>query len=398
METIDMNATALSGRMPAALGGTPAFEESVSLIRPNLPPWEGVRARFERIYRSRMLTNAATVEELEIETASLLGVKNAVALSSCTSGLILTMKSLGITGEVIVPSFTFSATGHAIYWAGAKPVFADCSRRDWNISIQSITEAMSDDTQAILAVHIFGNPAPVHALREFAEERGIHLLFDAAHAFGASVAGIPVGGFGTAEIFSLSPTKLLTGGEGGLLTTGDEALAREIRHLRNYGNRGDYNCFAAGLNARMPEFNAALILEGLPLVGAEIDERGRLARIYREELSGTPGIAFQEIPGQNRHSWKDFTVVIEPGEFGIDRDRLCTLLAAENIQTRKYFYPPLHMQDAYAGLPQRSANLAVTDWLTRRVLTLPLYSHLGEEGVRRIAGAIRRIHEHSAEF
>ncbi|MBU8920357.1 MAG: DegT/DnrJ/EryC1/StrS family aminotransferase [Bacteroidales bacterium] len=373
----------------------PAFEEIVPIIRPNLPDWEPVRDRLESIYRSKMLTNHKTVEELEKKVADFIGVRNAVALSSCTSGLILLMKALGITGEVIVPSFTFSATGHAIFWAGAKPVFVDCSYRDWNISVESVLAAVSDDTEAILGVHIFGNPAPVAALEEVAEELGIPLIFDAAHGFGAMMDEKRIGAFGKAEVFSMSPTKLITGGEGGILTTDDDALAEDIRYMRNYGNRGDYDCFTAGLNARMPEFNAAMILESIELVDPEINERSRLAALYRKELGGIDGISFQDIPRGCRHSWKDFTIAVDPSIFGIDRDRLHDLLLEQNIQTRKYFYPPLHRQSAYKDLEHRSVNLTFTEWLTKNVLTLPLYSHLKETGIKRIAETIRKIHKNA---
>ncbi|MBN1163943.1 MAG: DegT/DnrJ/EryC1/StrS family aminotransferase [Candidatus Krumholzibacteriota bacterium] len=378
------------------LEGAAAFDQTVSIIRPNLPPWENVKDRFQKIYASGMITNHRTVAELEAVMADFLEVREVVALSSCTSGLILALKALGISGEVIVPSFTFSATGHAVFWAGAKPVFVDCDHRDWNISIESIRQAVSPDTAAILAVHIFGNPAPVLALEELARELCVPLLFDAAHGLGGAVGGKRIGGFGRAEIFSLSPTKLLTGGEGGLLATNDETLAGEIRFLRNYGNQGDYDCRELGLNARMTEFNAALVLEGLGLVEGEIRERARLAAVYRKELASLPGIIFQEVPAGNTHTWKDFTLVIEPASFGLDRNQVQALLGKENIQTKKYFYPPLHMQSAYKKLPHRMVRLNVTEWLTHNVLTLPLYSQLEENGIRRIAATLSALH-HNAE-
>ncbi len=385
-------------KRPAALNGPPAFDRMVPIVNPNLPPWEALGNRFEDIYRSGMITNFETVRELEGVARSYLQVENVVALSSCTLGLILTMKALGITGEVIVPSFTFSATGHAIYWAGATPVFVDCSDRDWNISIQSIQEAVSEETEAILAVHIFGNPAPVYSLEEIARDYGLKLIFDAAHAFGASVGSKPAGGFGDAEIFSLSPTKLVTGGEGGLLATNNKELADKVRLLRNYGDKGNYDCMAPGINARMEELNAAMILEGIPLAEPEIISRHHLADVYRSQLSEVPGIRFQEIPPQNHHSYKDFTIFINPDEFGMNRDQVYSLLIQENIQTKKYFYPPLHMQSAYRELHRRMVNLEVTEEISRNVLTLPLYSELGERGVRKITNSLISLHHHRDEL
>jgi len=375
----------------------PAFEKVVPIIQPNLPDWRSLETRLRDIYESRMLTNSRTVEELERKFASFLGVKRVVALSSCTAGLILTMKSLGIKGEVIVPSFTFSATGHSIFWAGARPVFVECDAETWNISPEAVREAVTDQTEAILAVHIFGNPAPVRILEDIADEFDLPLIFDSAHGFGGSVGSKRIGNFGTAEIFSLSPTKLLTGGEGGLLATSDENLADRISALRNYGHASaGYDCFAPGINARMPEFNAAMLLEGLPLVDNEIIIREKLSGIYREALSTLPGISFQKIEEDNQHTYKDFTILIDPGKFGMDRDRLHLLLDRENIQTKKYFYPPLHLQSAYTGRDWRSTDLSFTEKLSENVLTLPLYSALGTEGVRKIAETIVKIHNSAA--
>ncbi|MBD3179066.1 MAG: aminotransferase class I/II-fold pyridoxal phosphate-dependent enzyme [Candidatus Latescibacteria bacterium] len=376
----------------AAEGGEPAFDTAVPIIRPNLPEWRSVEDRLKEIYDSRMLTNSKTVQELEKKFASFLGVKRTVALSSCTAGLILLMKSLGIRGEVIVPSFTFSATGHSIFWAGATPVFVDCDSGTWNISPDAVRKAVSDRTEAILAVHIFGNPGPVRQLEELAGELNLPLLFDSAHGFGGSVGSRRIGGFGKAEMFSLSPTKLLTGGEGGLLATDDLELADMISALRNYGHSSGYDCFAPGINARMPEFNAAMLLEGLHLVDGEIIKREKLSGIYRKLLSELPGITFQRIEKDNQHTYKDFTILINPGEFGMDRDQLHHLLEKENIQTKKYFYPPLHLQSAYEGREFRCGDLSFTEKLSENVLTLPLYSALGAEGVRKIAETIIRVH------
>jgi len=375
---------------------TQGFTRLVPIIDPNLPSWKNVEERLREIHHSKMLTNFSTVKELEEKAAGFLGVKEVVAVSSCTIGIILTLKALGIEGEVIVPSFTFSATGHAVYWAGAKPVFVDADKDTWNISIDSIKKAISPETSAVLAVHIFGNPADVVELEEICKERNIKLIFDAAHAFGAAVDSRRVGTFGNAEIFSLSPTKLLTGGEGGLIATNDIGLADTLRKMRNYGHNLGYDCSIVGLNARMSELHAALAVEGIPLVDAEIASRDRLAGIYREELSKLPGIRFQKVRENIIPTYKDFTIVVEE-EFGVSRDVLHDLLAEKRIQTKKYFHPPLHRQSAYESLPKRMTQLAVTEWLTERVLTIPLYSSLGEEGVRRIARTIVSVREEALE-
>jgi len=367
--------------------------DTIPIIDPNLPPWEHVKDRLKEIYLSKMLTNSETVAEFEKKSAGYLNVKEAVAVSSCTLGIILTLRALGVRGEVIVPSFTFSASGHAIYWAGARPVFVDCDRETWNVSVDSIEKAIGPETEAILAVHIFGNPADVYELEEIAKTRGLKLIFDAAHAFGGSVNGKPIGGFGDAEIFSLSPTKLLTGSEGGLIATNNTELAEQLRKLRNYGHNNGYDCFMTGLNARMSEFHAAVAVEGLAFVDSEIAARERLAEIYKRNLSIIPGIIFQKVKPGNQHTFKDFTIAIEHDEAGISRDRLYEELLKRNIQVKKYFYPPLHLQSAYSHMEKRMTALNTTEWLMERVITLPLYSSLGEEGIEYISRTVISIHE-----
>lgn len=378
-------------------GRVKAFNRPVPIIDPNLPDWETVNDRIRSIYKSKMLTNSSTVKELELKAARYLGVNEVVAVSSCTSGLIMTLKALGVEGEVIVPSFTFSATGHAIYWAGARPVFVDSDEDTWNVSIDSVEKAIGPETKAIVAVHIFGNPADVEGLERIAKERNLKLIFDAAHAFGAALGSRRVGSFGDAEIFSLSPTKLLTGSEGGLIATNNASLAETLRSLRNYGHGTSYDCSMIGLNSRMSEIHAAIAIEGIPLVDREIAARERLADIYRERLSKLPGIRFQGIRRGNLHTYKDFTIIIEEERFGISRDTLCELLKEKNIQTKKYFYPPLHRQSAYMHMPKRMVNLNTTEWLTERVLTIPLYSSLDKEGVETIADTIISVRAQALE-
>jgi dTDP-4-amino-4,6-dideoxygalactose transaminase len=181
-------------------------------------------------------------------------------------------------------------------------------------------------------------------LEWIAGKHGLTLLFDAAHAFGATYKGQPVGQFGDAEVFSLSPTKLLVAGEGGLICTNDATLAHSLRAGRNYGDLGIYNPMLLGLNARMTEFNAAMALAGLDGVPAKVATHNRIAALYTSELDGTPGIGFQRLPPGHLSSYKDYSVRVDPETFGMTRDRLAGALLKENIETKKYFHPPLHQQ------------------------------------------------------
>jgi dTDP-4-amino-4,6-dideoxygalactose transaminase len=367
-------------------------QDGLRFIRPSVPPLEEVTNLYKAAYLEGMITNGSLVERLEAAVCERLGVRHCIAVSSCTSGLMLVLRALGIQGEVILPSFTFFVTGQALLWNNLRPVFADCDPETWNISLEDAVRKISSETSAVIAVHLFGNPAPAPALEAMCAEHGLKLIFDSAHGFGSSIDGKPVGGFGDAEVFSLTPTKLLVAGEGGLVCTNDQTLARLVRVGRNYGDAGSYDPELLGLNARMPEFNAAMALAGLELIEAKVVRRNAIARRYRELLSGLAGVSFQCVPAQNRSSYKDFSILINAEEFGATRDEVAAALLAENIETRRYFYPPLHRQKLFCGLVgDPPTPLSNTERIASQVLSLPVYESLTDEDVERVARAIRNV-------
>jgi dTDP-4-amino-4,6-dideoxygalactose transaminase len=223
------------------------------------------------------------------------------------------------------------------------------------------------------------------------------VVFDAAHAFGARHQGDPVGDLGDASVFSLSPTKLVVAGEGGLVTTPHDDLAERIRIGRDYGNpRGEYDTRFVGLNARMSELHAALALESLALLDDHLRLRSALAAEYTRGLSGIPGIVPQAIPAGDTSTYKDYSVVVDPDVFGTSRDTLVRALAAEAIDTRNYFTPPVHLQQAYAYLGR--ASLPVTEDVSGRITSLPMFARLTSADVNRVVEAIASIHEHADEI
>ena len=374
--------------VPAA----PAFDEPLPFMRPTLPELSHVVFEYQSAYRNGLLTNSGLVAKLESAVAERLRVKHCVAVSSCTSGIMMVLRALGLKGEVILPSFTFFATGHAVLWNGLKPVFADCDADTWNVSPSDVERKITDATSAILAVHMYGNPCDVAALEAIARRRNLKLIFDAAHGFGSEYRGVPVGSFGDAEVFSLSPTKLLVAGEGGLVTTNDAKLAAAVRAMRNYGDVGTYNPKWLGLNARMTEFNAALALSGLPLIEAKVRRRNHIARTYTELLSPLRGTRFQKVHPDDLHPYKDYSVHVTPEHLGISRDRLAESLRAEKIETKMYFDPPLHQQHLYSQFHNSSSNdLLQTEHVANGVLSLPIYESLPDEAVYTIAETLRRI-------
>jgi dTDP-4-amino-4,6-dideoxygalactose transaminase len=383
-----MSTVELSGP-PALHGGRPLFPGGLPLARPSIPHPERVAEEILRILRSGDLTNGAHVRELERRVAERVGVRHAVAVSSCTAGLMLVLKAADLTGDVVLPSFTFMATAHAVAWNGVLPRFADIDRDTLTLSPGAAMRAIGMRTSAILATHTFGTPCDIEVLAEGARQSGIRLFFDAAHALGSTRRGEPVGRFGDAEVFSLTPTKPVIAGEGGVITTNDDDLAERCRLGRDYGKTEDYDVLFVGLNARMSELHAAVALASLDGLDEWVERRNALVDRYREALRSIPGLSFPEVDAGDRSTYKDFTVLVDPEMFGMEAATLAQALTAEGVQTRRYYSPPVHRTRAYKAMS--NGPLPVTEWAAARVLTLPLWSGMTDDHLERVAEAIRRI-------
>lgn len=379
---------------PALLGGPRAFPDGLPLVRPTIPDVPGLARRLETILTSGMLTNGKTVRELEERAGELLQVPHVVALSSCTAGLMLTLQALAEPGPVVLPSFTFAASAHAVHWRGSTPVFAEVRRSDLTLDPDDAAEQVAaSGATAMTATHIYGTPCQVERLQEVADAAGIPLVYDAAHALGSQRRGRPVGGFGAAEVFSMSPTKVTTAGEGGLVATGDADLAARLRIARDYGNPGDYDCLFPGINARMSELHAAVALAGISTVGERVAYRNDLVQAFRSAVDGVPGLSFPSLDEGDVSTFKDLTLVLDVEQFGLTNVELAGALKAEGIDSRRYYAPPIHRQRAYAHLPFR--DLPVTDELAARVLTPPLYSHMTLDQARRVGEVVASVQAHA---
>jgi dTDP-4-amino-4,6-dideoxygalactose transaminase len=379
---------------PAIMGGSPAFPEGLPFMRPSVPDEEAVLPRLRTILATGMLTNGPFVRELEERASEYLGVRHCVAVSSCTAGLMLVLLAADLSGDAVLPSFTFAATAHAAAWNQLRPVFADVDAHTLTLSPEAAARAIGVRTSVILATHTFGTPCAVEELSSLARTSGVKLVFDAAHAFGSRRSGVPVGGFGDAEVFSLSPTKVLVASEGGLIATNNDVLAERCRIGRDYANPGDYDCLFVGLNARMSEIHAAFALASLEDLEQRIDRRNELARMYKQALADVPGIGFPAVAESDRTTYKDFTILVEGSEFGMDAAELAKALAEEGIQTKRYYAPPVHTMQAYRSQAGNNGQLPVTEAAALRVLTLPLWSSMEGPELLGVADAVRRIHRH----
>ena len=378
----------------ALLSGTSTDGPGLPFARPARPPLDRVVRRLTRSYESGQLTNGALVRELEERVADRLRVDHVVAVSSCTSGLMLVVQALveGRPGPVVLPSFTFSASAHAAAWNGRTPRFVECDPDTFQIDLAHAEPAL-DGASALMPTHVFGAPCCPEAVEKLAVSSGVPVVFDAAHAMGATFHERPIGGFGDAEVFSLTPTKPMVAGEGGLIATHDADLAARLRLGRDYGNPGDYDTRFVGLNARMSEFHAAMALESLAILDRTLARRRELAMRYVAGLADVPGIRSQVVPLAELSTYKDFTIAVDADQFGIDRNQLVAVLAAGGIDTRNYFDPPVHRQQAYRGEPPLC--LPTTEAVSRSVVSLPIYPDLSVDDVNIVIRTIWLAHENA---
>lgn len=381
---------------PAILGGAPLLEEEAGIVRPSIADYttSELMDRIQQVLLSNQVTNGVNVRRLEEMMAAYLGVDHVAAVSSCTLGQTLALQAAGIVGkEVIIPSFTIAATANAVYWNNCKVTFADLDPDTFNISLEHVEQLITEDTGAIMPVHVFGNPCPIDELEALASKHGVSVVYDAAQAFGASYHGQKVGRFGKFEVFSGSPTKHFTSAEGGFVATNDSSLASMIRLTRNYGVLPNYDCVLPGLNARMPEINAVIGQTLLPATDGFVERRNRYAAAYHELLSDLPGLSFQKVTPGAQSSYNYFGMLVEADEFGLTNRELEKSLKADLIGTKVYYHPPVHQQQSYRSEPPIS--LPNTEALTERIICLPMYNDMDDSLLERIAASVRRLHHHS---
>jgi dTDP-4-amino-4,6-dideoxygalactose transaminase len=359
---------------------------NVPLIKPDLPRLQEIQGALEEVLSNGRITNFGRyVSEFETEVGARLGA-NAITVSSGTLGLVLSLQALGLEPgqKVILPSFTFMATAQAVLYAGCIPVFAEIGE-DLTVSPADVEDLLRNDPDicAVVAVHTFGLPAQAQALENvvatISQESGrrIHLLFDAAHAFGSAVNGRSVGSFGDAEVFSLSVTKVLVTVEGGLILTRRPDLIDRIRSMRNYGIACNYDAHFAGMNGKMSELHAIIGLNNLRRIDDLIASRQAKARRFRCAIHEGTRFRVTSWPDGVTHVWKDFTVLM-PADGDPDlRNRVSAFLAKHAVETRAYFYPPVHEQHHFRRFASR--RLPVTERLSRRVLTLPFYTSMRDD-------------------
>jgi dTDP-4-amino-4,6-dideoxygalactose transaminase len=354
----------------AIFGGPKLFDQPLHVGRPNLGDRARLMDRIAGILDRHILSNdGPLVQEFEARVARIAGARHAVAVTNATVGLQVAARGVGLVDEVIVPSFSFVATASAFEWVGVRPVFCDIDPETLTIDPVMAEGLIGPRTSGIVGVHLWGQVCDVGALDGIAARHGIHVVYDAAHAFGCRYGDRMAGTFGEAEVFSFHATKFVNSFEGGAITTDSDELAERLRLLINFGFAGWDETRLAGTNAKMHEASAAMGLTSLDAMDGIVRINRRNAARYASGLAGIDGI---RLIGQDVHATgnaQHVVIRIGPRETGLTRDALQAVLMAENVLARRYFHPGIHRLEPYASQPH--APLPRTERIASEVLVLP---------------------------
>ncbi|QDU68457.1 aminotransferase class I/II-fold pyridoxal phosphate-dependent enzyme [Engelhardtia mirabilis] len=383
----------------ALLGAPPVFEAPLHVGRPNIGDRARFMSRVEKILDSAWLTNNGPyVRDFERRVAELAGTRHAVAMCNATIALEIVIRALGMKGEVIVPSFTFVATAHALQWQEIKPIFCDVDPVTHNLDPARVEQLITPQTTGIIGVHVWGRPCAVEALQEIADRRGLQLIFDAAHALGCSHGGRPIGSFGRAEVFSFHATKVCNSFEGGMVTTDDDELAEKLRLMRNFGFAGKDQVIYLGSNGKMSEVSAAMGLTSLDGFEEFRAHNAQIHAAYTSGLADLPGLTVIQYDGAEHNNHQYVVVEIDGSVAPLNRDQLVKVLEAEGVLARRYFYPGVHEMEPYrSNQPTADLVLPETRCLSERVMTLPTGTAMHDSDVRTLCGVVHRAFDHADE-
>ena len=379
----------------AIFSGTPAFRETLHVGRPYIGNRQQLFARLNQVLDRNWLTNnGPMVKEFEKRICKLLGVRNCVAMCNGTIALEIAVRALGLTGEVIVPSFTFVATAHCLQWQEITPVFCDIDPKTHNIDTAKIEQLITPRTTAILGVHLWGRPCAINNLQKIARKYNLRLIFDASHAFGCSYKKRMIGNWGDAETFSFHATKFINCFEGGAVVTNNDDLAHKMRLMKNFGFEGLDCVIHIGTNGKMNEASAAMGLTSLESMNDFITTNQHNFNKYYTHLSIIPGIKILEYDESEKNNFQYVVCEIDQDKFGISRNQLISILDAENIRARRYFYPGCHKMEPYVSYyPGSKFWLQETEKVSDKVLCLPTGNSITNDHIGQICSLIKFVND-----
>lgn len=367
------------------------FANPIYVTRPLLPNLTDVTAKLQEVWDSGWLTNIGAQHQLlEERLREVLRVPSLSLFNNGTIALMVAVRSLRLTGEVITTPFTFPATPHVLTWNNAEPVFCDIDPVTMNIDANKIEELITPRTTGILAVHVYGTPCDVKMIQAIAERHDLRVVYDAAHAFGTEIHGVGIGNYGDISMFSFHATKLFHTAEGGALTLKDTRLKDEIDLLRNFGIKNEESVLMPGINGKMNELQAALGLVVLDYVEEEQRKRKQLYATYLNNLKGVEGISLiEEIPDV-KYGYQYCVIRIDEKRFARSRDYVYEKFKEYNVFTRKYFYPLCSQYACYRHLQSAApSRLPVALKVASEVLSLPFYGGLSIRDVEMICSILK---------
>jgi dTDP-4-amino-4,6-dideoxygalactose transaminase len=374
-------------RSLAIFGGSPAFEIPLHVGRPNVGNREALQKRFDDMLDRVWFSNSGPlVNEFEAKIQDFIGVKHCIAICNATVGLEIAVRAMGLREEVIVPAFTFVATAHALKWQEITPVFADVATAGYNIDVESVEKLITPKTTGILGVHLWGVPCDTDAIQSIARKHRLAVLYDAAHAFGCTHKGRMIGNFGSCEVFSFHATKFINSFEGGAIVTNDDSLAEKLRLMRNFGFSGYDRVVYLGINGKMTEVCAAMGITSLESIDTLIEGNLTNHNYYRDALKGLPGISLMDYSSVEKSNYQYIVIRVDPAVAPLNRDELISILRAENVLARKYFWPGCHRMEPYASSKASSVrSLPNTEKVASEVILLPTGQAMGVEEINMIS-------------
>ena len=364
----------------------------IYVTRSSLPPFDEYVNEIRELWDTHWITNMGVKhQELKKELKEYLHTDNIELLVNGHSALEMSLQALNLKGEVITTPFTFASTVHAIVRNGLTPVFCDIRPDDFTIDPEKIEEKITDNTCAILPVHVYGNICQVEAIEDIAKKYGLKVIYDASHTFGETYKGIGVANFGDVSTFSFHATKVYNTIEGGASCYRDAEVGKRLYDLKNFGIHGPESVVSVGANAKMNEFCAAMGICNLRHVDDEIAKRKKVYEKYMELLSDVDGIQLNAEQSDVKRNYSYFPIVINETVYGLTRDELFEKLEKVGIHARKYFYPLCSDFDCYKN-KYDSLETPIARRVAESVLTLPMYADLSIEEVIKISSVIKRTY------
>jgi dTDP-4-amino-4,6-dideoxygalactose transaminase len=357
----------------------------IYVTQPALPPLSDFLPYLQKIWDSKVLTNGGPFhQEFENALCDYLGVSHLSLFANGTIALITALQALRITGEVITTPYSFVATAHSLLWNGVRPVFVDIDPLSLNLDPDKIEAAITPQTTAIMPVHCYGHPCNIEEIQRIADNYGLKIIYDAAHAFGVQSESGSILNHGDLSVLSFHATKVFNTFEGGAIVCQDAKMKQRIDHLKNFGFVDEVTVVAPGINGKMSEFNSALGLLQLKHIDQALAERRNIDKTYRNGLRGAPGIHCINESGEKTSNYAYFPILLET-DYPLSRDALYQKLKDHGIVTRRYFYPLISTFPMYRGLPSAQlSNLPVATETARKVLCLPIFPGLSKEDQQRI--------------